>query len=434
VKEGYWNMAIIYDSDGFVDEFDDIDSLDDAIYDVNIKVMGIGGGGGNALEYMAKQGVEGVEYVAVNTDVPALRGKDKNLMQRLQIGKKRTKGRGAGGNPEVGGESAREDKAEIERVLEGTSMVFISAGMGGGTGTGAAPVIAEIAKEMEILTIGVVTKPFDFERQQKMNTALKGIAEMRKHVDALIIIPNQKLLNINERAINAKAAFEMVDDVLHKVVKSISELLNTTSDVNVDFADLAAVLENSGDAHIAIGMGTGDSKADEAVSQVINSPLLETSINNAGKILVHVTMSVDTLLQEVDLVINKLTEAAHPDVEVVGGWKMDNDLKDTIIVTAVATSFQDEPSLTRRAETMQAERESAKSKQPLTQTQPEPILAGVATHQIQQASARQHEPIIASEPEPKSGGALDQFITQNLSGNDFDDDPYQALEEIFRKK
>ncbi|MDR0222989.1 MAG: cell division protein FtsZ [Oscillospiraceae bacterium] len=414
-------MAIIYENEGF-EEFDDIDNLDDAIYDVKIKVFGIGGGGCNALEHMAKQGVENVEYVAVNTDVPALRAKDKRLMRRLQIGKKHTKGRGAGGNPEIGCESAREDRVEIERALEGTSMVFISAGMGGGTGTGAAPVIAEIAKENEVLTIGVVTKPFDFERQQKMNTALKGIAEMRKHVDALIIIPNQKLLKINERAINSKAAFEMVDDVLYKVVKSISELLNTTSDVNVDFADLTAVLQDSGDAHIAIGSGTGDSKADEAVSQVINSPLLETSINNAGKILVHIAMSEDTLLQEVDLVVNRLTEAAHPDVEVTWGWKMDSTLKDTIVVTAVATSFRDESSLTRREESVAAK---AKQQPPLRT-----VSSGKAERDQDAVLRRQPPPPESSEGEAKP---LDQFITQNLSGDGFDDDPYQALEAIFRK-
>ncbi|MDR0197104.1 MAG: cell division protein FtsZ [Oscillospiraceae bacterium] len=415
-------MAIVYENEGY-EEYDDIDNLDDAIYDVKIKVFGIGGGGCNALEYMAKQGVANVEYVAVNTDVPALRSKDKRLMRRLQIGKKRTKGRGAGGDPEVGCESAREDRAEIERCLDGTSMVFISAGMGGGTGTGAAPVIAEIAKENEILTIGVVTKPFDFERQQKMNTALKGIAEMRKHVDALIIIPNQKLLKINERAINSKAAFEMVDDVLYKVVNSISELLNTTSDVNVDFADLNAVLQDSGDAHIAIGTGTGDNKADDAVSQVINSPLLETSINNAGKILVHIAMSEDTLLQEVDLVVNKLTEAAHSDVEVTWGWKMDSSLKDTIVVTAVATSFRDEPSLAKRVESVQ-------QKQP---SQPKPANA---ERDERDERAFRHKAEREKPPETNEEGEkpLSQFITQNLSGNGFDDDPYQALEEIFKKK
>jgi cell division protein FtsZ len=401
------------------EEPDEIDGLADPIYDVRIKVMGVGGGGGNALEYMAKNGIDGVDYIAVNTDVPALKGKDRRLMKRLQIGKKRTKGRGAGGNPEVGCESAQEDRQAIEEMLDGTAMVFVSAGMGGGTGTGAAPVIAEISKEMGILTIGVVTKPFDFERQQKMNTALKGIAEMRKHVDALIIIPNQRLLTINEQAITANAAFEMVDNVLYKVVKSISELLNNTSYMNVDFADLESVLKDSGDAHIAIGTGSGDNKAEEAVQQVINSPLLETSIDNAGKILVHVTMSEDTILTDLNVVIDKLTAAAHPDVEVISGCELVSELKDTIIVTVVATSFRDDSGIVRNAP------QSAGDTSKFFST--EPINVG-STQQLQDAQSL----FAGSGIEGQRLDPLDKFITQNLdSGNE--DDPYQALEEIFRK-
>ncbi|MCL1832349.1 MAG: cell division protein FtsZ [Oscillospiraceae bacterium] len=395
-----------------LEEPDEFDLEGSDAYDVSIKVVGVGGGGGNALEYMAKNSIDGVEYLAVNTDVPALRSKDKRLMKRLQIGKKRTKGRGAGGNPEVGCESAMEDRQAIETVLDGTSMVFISAGMGGGTGTGAAPVIAEISKSMGILTIGVVTKPFDFERQQKMNTALKGIVEMRKHVDALIIIPNQSLLKINEQAMNAKAAFEMVDDVLYKVVKSISEVLNTTSYMNVDFADLESVLKDSGDAHIAIGEGSGDNKAEDAVQQVINSPLLETSINNAGKMLVHITMSEDTILTDVDSIIAKLTEAAHPDVEVIPGCEIDANLKDTVIVTAVATSFRDDAHTRERSRKSHGERHKS-----------EPIDTG-NTQQLKDAQSIFDTP--RGEPQ------LDNYITQTLSPLD-DDDPYKDLEEIFRK-
>ncbi|MCL2036831.1 MAG: cell division protein FtsZ [Oscillospiraceae bacterium] len=403
-------MAIIYETMELVEEPDEIDGIEDSVYDVKIKVTGVGGGGGNALEYMARNGIDGVEYIAVNTDVPALRGKDKKLMRRLQIGKKRTKGRGAGGNPEVGCESAQEDRQAIEAMLDGTAMVFISAGMGGGTGTGAAPVIAEISKAMGVLTIGVVTKPFDFERQQKMNTALKGIAEMRKHVDALIIIPNQSLLKINEQAINAKTAFEMVDNVLYKVVKSISELLNNTSYMNVDFADLESVLKDSGDAHIAIGEASGDNKAEEAVQQVINSPLLETSINNAGKILVHVTMSEDTILTDLDVVIDKLTAAAHPDVEVISGCEIDSERKDTMIVTVVATSFRVDSGIP--------------AKPAVPQYSTEPINTG-KTQQLQEAHS------VFATGGATRGDPLDQFITQNLESSDAD--PYQALEEIFRK-
>jgi cell division protein FtsZ len=373
---------------------------------------------------MATNGIDGVDYVAVNTDVPALRDKDKRLMRRLQIGKKRTKGRGAGGNPEVGSESAQEDRQAIETMLDGTAMCFVSAGMGGGTGTGAAPVIAEISKEMGVLTIGVVTKPFDFERQQKMNTALKGIAEMRKHVDALIIIPNQRLLKVNEQGMNVKAAFEMVDNVLYKVVKSISELLNNTSYMNVDFADLESVLKDSGDAHIAIGTGTGDNKADEAVQQIINSPLLETSIDNAGKMLVHITMSDDGILTDIDAVIDKLTKAGHPDVEVISGCDITSDLKDTIIVTAVATSFRDSNGNTRNMAS-EARREVAETSSKSFTT--EPINVG-NTAQLQEAQNL----FGAADTGATRVDSLDKFITHELTSSG-DDDPYQALEEIFRK-
>jgi cell division protein FtsZ len=289
--------------------------------------------------------------------------------------------------------------------------------MGGGTGTGAAPVIAEISKSMDILTIGVVTKPFDFERQQKMNTALKGIVEMRKHVDALIIIPNQSLLKINEQAMNAKAAFEMVDDVLYKVVKSISEVLNTTSYMNVDFADLESVLKDSGDAHIAIGEGSGDNKAEDAVQQVINSPLLETSINNAGKMLVYITMSEDTILTDVDVINARLTEAAHPDVEVISGCEMNSDLKDTVMVIAVATSFRDDAGMSSRDRA----RKAPKSGGEQPQYKSEPINAG-NTQQLQDVQS------IFDTPR---GEPLDKFITQTLAVEE--DDPYQDLEKIFRK-
>jgi cell division protein FtsZ len=285
--------------------------------------------------------------------------------------------------------------------------------MGGGTGTGAAPVIAEISKSMGILTIGVVTKPFEFERQQRMNAALKGIAEMRKYVDSLIIIPNQALLKINEQALNAKAAFEMVDDVLYKVVKSIAEVLNTTGQINVDFADLESILKDSGDAHIAIGIGTGDTKAEDAVQQVINSPLLETSINNAGKMLVYILMSVDAILTDVDVVCARLTEAAHPDVEVIVGYDIDNDLKDTVTVTVVATSFRDDSGVQPRRAAKKTE-----------QFKSEPIEAG-STQQLQDVQSLFDTP---------RGEPLDSLFTQTLSPMADESDPYNDLEKIFGRK
>ena len=350
-------MAVEIDEEGFAVETDEpeFDHLDEnAIYDIRIKVFGVGGGGGNAVESMAKKGLRDknskdaaqddvdIEYVAINTDVAALKNKDKTIMRRVQIGKKCAKGRGAGGRAEVGAEAAREDKEEIEKYLKGASLVFISAGMGGGTGTGAAPVIAEIAQEMGILTVGVVTKPFDFERTQKMNQAMKGIDEIRKHVDALVIIPNQKLLQLNEKALTVQQAFLMVDDVLHRSVKIVSDMINTTALINVDFSDLSTIIRNAGDAHIAIGTGTGDKKVEEAVSQVVNSPLLETSIKNAGRLLVYITLSQDALMSDVDEAMQAITRACDPDAEIITGANYGPaDMKDSIAISVIATCFKD---------------------------------------------------------------------------------------------
>jgi len=350
-------VAVEIDEEGFAVETDEpeFDHLDEnAVYNIRIKVFGVGGGGGNAVESMAKKGLRDknskdaaqddvdIEYVAINTDVAALKNKDKTIMRRVQIGKKCAKGRGAGGRAEVGAEAAREDKEEIEKYLKGASLVFISAGMGGGTGTGAAPVIAEIAQEMGILTVGVVTKPFDFERTQKMNQAMKGIDEIRKHVDALVIIPNQKLLQLNEKALTVQQAFLMVDDVLHRSVKIVSDMINTTALINVDFSDLSTIIRNAGDAHIAIGTGTGDKKVEEAVSQVVNSPLLETSIKNAGRLLVYITLSQDALMSDVDEAMQAITRACDPDAEIITGANYGPaDMKDSIAISVIATCFKD---------------------------------------------------------------------------------------------
>lgn len=352
-------MAIEIDEEGFAVESEEpeFDHLDEsAVYNVQIKVFGVGGGGGNAVENMAKKGLRDknakdvsaddvdIEFVVVNTDVAALKNKDKTLMRRVQIGRKCAKGRGAGGRAEVGAEAAREDREEIEKYLKGASLVFISAGMGGGTGTGAAPVVAEIAQEMGILTIGVVTKPFDFEREQKMNQAMKGIDEMRKHVDALVIIPNQKLLQLNEKQLTFHQAFAMVDDVLHRSVKIISDMIGRTAAVNVDFSDLSETIKNAGDAHIAIGYGTGDKKIEEAVNQIVNSPLLETSIKNAGKLLVYMTLSQDARLSDVDDAMNAITKACGAGVEVITGADYGPaDMKDSIAISVIATCFKESP-------------------------------------------------------------------------------------------
>lgn len=351
-------MAIEIDEEGFAVESEEpeFDHLDDsAVYNIRIKVFGVGGGGGNAVENMAKTGLRDksmkdagaddvdIEFVAINTDVAALKEKDKTLMRRVQIGRKCAKGRGAGGRAEVGAEAAREDREEIEKYLKGASLVFISAGMGGGTGTGAAPVIAEIAQEMGILTIGVVTKPFEFEREQKMNQAMKGIDEMRKHVDALVIIPNQRLLQLNEKQLTFKDAFHMVDDVLHRSVKIVSDMINKTAVVNVDFSDLSTIIREAGDAHIAIGDGTGDKKVEEAVQKVINSPLLETSIKNAGRLLVYITLSQDALMADIDEAMHAITKACDADAQIIIGANYGPpDMKDSITISVIATCFKED--------------------------------------------------------------------------------------------
>lgn len=309
--------------------------------DVKIKVVGVGGGGGNAVENMVRNNVEGVDFIIVNTDVAALKAKDGSAMERVQIGRKTTKGRGAGGKPPVAAESAKENSDDIEEALNGASLVFVAAGMGGGTGTGAAPVIAEIAKKKGILTVGVVTKPFEFEREYKMNLALQGIAELRKYVDALIIVPNQKLLSIKEKNISIKAAYAMVDNVLYQAVKGISDLITHDGFINIDFEDVRSTLEGAGDAHMAIGHGSGDTRAEEAVAEVVNSPLLETSIKNAGKLLVNLTMSEDTPLDDAEKVMQLLTQSASKDVQVIHGVDFDSDLKDEMVITVIATCFKD---------------------------------------------------------------------------------------------
>ena len=308
--------------------------------DVKIKVVGVGGGGGNAVENMVRNNVEGVDFIIINTDVAALKSKDGNTMERVQIGRKTTKGRGAGGKPPVAAESAKENSDDIAEVLKGASLVFVAAGMGG-TGTGAAPVIAQIAKDMGILTVGVVTKPFDFEREFKMNLALQGIAELRKYVDALIIVPNQRLLSIKEKNISIKAAYAMVDNVLYQAVKGISDLITHDGVINIDFEDVRTTLEGAGDAHMAIGHGSGDTRAEDAVAEVVNSPLLETSIKNAGKLLVNLTMSEDTPLDDVEKVMQLLTQSAAPDVQVIHGVDLDSSLSDEMVITVIATCFKD---------------------------------------------------------------------------------------------
>ena len=306
--------------------------------DVNIKVIGVGGGGGNAVNCMVDSGVSNIEYIAVNTDAKAL-NKSK-ATTRIPIGAKLTKGRGAGNKPEIGQRSAEENRDEIEAHLKGADMIFITAGMGGGTGTGAAPVVAKIAKEMDILTVAVVTKPFLFEREQKMAQAERGITELRKYVDSLIVIPNEKLLE-GKQQLTMKQSFSLSDDVLKTGVKSISDLIVEEGYINLDFADVSTIMRGAGYAHMAIGHGSGKDKAKEAANAVISSPLLETSISGAKRLLINVAMSEDVLSSEVDAATKMITDTAADGVEFIFGTAFKEEMEDEMTITVIAAGFDD---------------------------------------------------------------------------------------------
>ena len=310
---------------------------------VNIKVIGVGGGGNNVVNRMVHTGTKGVDFIAVNTDKQALTMSAATY--KIQIGEKLTQGQGAGSDPEVGRKSAEESRTQIAKALEGANMVFITAGMGGGTGTGAAPIVADIAKEQDILTVGVVTKPFRFEGSRRMKQAEGGIAELRNKVDSLVIIPNERLKLASDTKITMQNAFEIADDVLQQAVQSISNLIKNTGFINLDFADVSAVMKDAGRAHMGVGRAAGKDKAEAAAKMAISSPLLETSINGARGVLINVTGSMDIGLEEVETAANLVQEAAHPDANIIFGAAFDDSLEDELRVTVIATGFdeKDEP-------------------------------------------------------------------------------------------
>ena len=337
--------------------------------DVNIKVIGVGGGGGNALNCMVASGVQDIEYIAINTDAKALN--NSKATTRIQIGAKLTKGRGAGNKPGIGQQSAEENKEEIEAALKGADMVFITAGMGGGTGTGAAPVVAKIAQEAGILTVAVVTKPFAFEREQKMAQAEKGIMELKKYVDSLIVIPNEKLLEGMDKPLTMRESFALADDILKTGVKSISDLIVEEGYINLDFADVSTIMKGAGYAHLAIGHGSGKDKAKEAANAVIASPLLETSIAGAKRLLINITMSEDILSSDVDNATKMITDKAADNVEFIFGTAFKEDMQDEMTITVIAAGFDEEPDESEEAEEPAAEEEAA-PEEPEAQPQPQP--------------------------------------------------------------
>ena len=304
---------------------------------VNIKVIGVGGGGNNALNRMITAEVRGVEFIAVNTDKQVLRRS--NATHMIQIGTKLTRGQGAGSNPEKGRKAAEESREEIAAALASTDMVFITAGMGGGTGTGGAPVVAEVAREMGILTVGVVTKPFNFEGSRRMQQAEVGIETLREEVDALVVIPNERLKFVTDQKITFINAFEIADDVLRQAVQSISDLIKIPGLVNLDFADVSAIMRDAGYAHMGVGRAAGKDKAEEAARMAISSPLLETSINGAKGVLINIIGSNDIALDEVEKAASLVQQAAHPDANIIFGAALDDTLEDEIRVTIIATGF-----------------------------------------------------------------------------------------------
>ena len=368
---------------------------------VNIKVIGVGGGGNNVVNRMVHTGTKGVDFIAVNTDKQALTMSAATY--KIQIGDKLTQGQGAGSDPEVGRKSAEESRTQIAKALEGANMVFITAGMGGGTGTGAAPIVADIAKEQDILTVGVVTKPFRFEGSRRMKQAEGGIAELRNKVDSLVIIPNERLKLASDTKITMQNAFEIADDVLQQAVQSISDLIKNTGFINLDFADVSAVMKDAGRAHIGVGRAAGKDKAEAAAKMAISSPLLETSINGARGVLINVTGSMDIGLEEVETAANLVQEAAHPDANIIFGAAFDDSLEDELRVTVIATGFdeKDEP--------------AAMGAKPFS-------AAGAKVEEQQRAAspAAQYQAPAAPAPEPEKAAVSD--------------DDWDILERIFSRK
>lgn len=305
--------------------------------EVKIKVIGVGGGGGNAVDRMVTSGVRNVEFISVNTDRQALNRSQATT--KIQIGEKITRGKGAGSKPEVGQKAAEESKEAIAAAIKGTDMVFITAGMGGGTGTGAAPVVAGIARDMGILTVGIVTKPFLFEGRKRMDQAEAGITALREHVDSLVVIPNERLKQVSEQKLTLKNAFVIADDVLRQGAQSISDLIMLPGLVNLDFADVTSVMKDAGYAHMGVGHANGKDKAEKAANMAILSPLLETTIDGASGLIINITSSPDIGLDDIDKASSMITEQANEDANIIWGAAFDENMEDEMKITVIATGF-----------------------------------------------------------------------------------------------
>ena len=346
--------------------------LDDNNYEsgVNIKVIGVGGGGNNAVNRMTNS-VKGVEFIAINTDMQAL--VKSNATAKIAIGEKITKGHGAGSNPDIGAKAAEESEEVIKEALEGADMIFVTAGMGGGTGTGAAPVVAKLAQEMGILTVGIVTKPFAFEGKKRMDQAEMGIEKLKEYVDSLIIIPNERLKDAGEK-ITFMNAFQIADDVLLHGVQSIVELINVPQYINLDFADVRSIMKDAGFAHMGVGVAKGAGKAENAAKAAISSPLLETSIAGAHGVIINITSSPDIGLEDVETAASMITQSAHPDANIIWGTAFDERLSDEMSITVVATGFESTPEVD---EPIQAHVDAKRAAQAATQPAAQPAAAPV---------------------------------------------------------
>ena len=307
---------------------------------VQIKVVGVGGGGGNAIDRMIESGVKGVDFIAINTDQQALNRS--RATEKVTIGDNSTKGKGAGAKPEMGSKAASESREKIAEQLKGADMVFITAGMGGGTGTGAAPIVAEVARDLGVLTVGIVTKPFKFEGRRRMEQAEKGIENLCQHVDSLVIIPNERLHLISKEKLTLLNAFKAADDILRQGVQSISDLIKNPGIVNLDFADINSVMKDAGYAHMGVGRASGEDKARQAAERAISSPLLETSISGAMGVIINITSSPDIGLEEITIASEMIADMVHPDANIIWGTAFDESMEDEMSVTVIATGFSPE--------------------------------------------------------------------------------------------
>ncbi len=371
---------------------------------VTLKVVGVGGAGNNVVNRMVNSGTTGVEFIAVNTDKQAL--SISSADQTIQIGEKLTHGQGAGSDPEIGKRSAEESRNNIAKLFEDADMVFITAGMGGGTGTGAAPVIADIARESGLLTVGVVTKPFGFEGKRRMSQALKGIGELMSKVDSLLIIPNDRLKYATDQKVTLANAFEIADDVLRQAVTSISDLIKNTGFINLDFADVTTIMKDAGYAHMGVGRAAGKGKAEDAARAAVASPLMETSIQGAHGVLINITGSKEMGLDDIENAANLVQESAHPDANIIFGATFDDTFEDEIRVTVIATGFED------GATPIPAQPSAPTAKEPATESK------GLYSSATEKAST-ENKTSASTNPAPTSSG---------------EEDPFDSIFKIFNSK